>query len=334
MISYIIRRLFQMGITLFIVSVLSFVIVSLAPGDPYATQLDRNKKDSDLERQRDQIGFDDPIVVRYTTFYKRFFSDMGKVITLGATQTDTKWQLTSQTTQEPVLPTMWQKMLVSLPLVILTMLVTWTLSFPVGIYSSLRRGKWQDSTITTLSYVLIAFPGFWLSMLIIQFFTVTLGIPIVSPQTMGTELTGPQDFFDKTWHVAAPAFVGALGGIAVLSRYVKGQMLEVMNQDFIRTAKAKGLDIDTVNYRHGLRNAALPFITMLAGILPALFGGSVVFEAIYAWPGLGRWVFEAVFTKDIYISMTSLFIGSSLTLLGILISDIMLGVADPRVRLS
>jgi peptide/nickel transport system permease protein len=229
---------------------------------------------------------------------------------------------------------MWRKMLVTLPLIIVTTLVTWTLSFPVGIYSALRRNTWKDRGITVLSYTLIAFPGFWISILIIGFVTKNLGVPIVSPGTIGVELEGPREFFDRTWHIAVPALVASLTGVAVLTRYVKGQMLEVMDQDYIRTAKAKGLDRDTVYYKHALRPASLPFITLIAGLLPSIFGGSVVFEAIYAWPGLGRWVFEAVFQRDIYIVVTSLFVGSALTLIGILISDVLLSVVDPRVRLS
>ncbi|MCA8946151.1 MAG: ABC transporter permease, partial [Planctomycetes bacterium] len=225
-------------------------------------------------------------------------------------------------------------MLITLPLVILTTLITWTLSFPVGIYSSLRRGRWQDQIITVLAYALIALPGFWISLLLIQFITHVVNRPIIAPHTLGVEYTGVRAIMDATWHVAVPAFIGALTGIAVLSRYVKGQMLEVLGQDYIRTAKAKGLDGDTVYYKHALRNASLPFITMLAGLLPSLFGGSVVFEAIYAWPGLGRWVFEAVFNKDVFIVVTSLFVGSGLTLFGILLSDLAYSVADPRVKLG
>jgi peptide/nickel transport system permease protein len=225
-------------------------------------------------------------------------------------------------------------MLVTLPLVILTTLITWTLSFPIGIYSSLRRGKWQDQLITVFAYALIALPGFWISLLLIQFITHFVNTPIIAPYTIGTDYTGVRGFMDATWHVGVPALIGALVGIAVLSRYVKGQMMEVMDQDYIRTAKAKGLDGDTVYYKHALRNASLPFITMLAGLLPALFGGSVVFEAIYSWPGLGRWVFEAVFNKDVFIVVTSLFVGSGLTLFGILCSDLLYSVADPRVKLG
>lgn len=331
MLSYIVRRLIQMGLTLVIISVLSFLIVALAPGDPYAAQLDPKAKPSDIERQRDQMGYDDPVVQKYIKFYDQFFSDLAAVVTGDSSH---EWRLKSARTKEPVLPTMWQKMLITLPLVILTTIITWTLSFPVGIGTALRRGRPVDRIATIGSYFLISFPGFWLAILVIKFVNGTLGIPVVSPTTLGVELGGPREFMDRTWHMAVPAFIAALGGVAVLSRYVKGQMLEVMGQDYIRTAKAKGLDGDTVYYRHALRNASLPFITMLAGLLPSLFGGSVVFEAIYAWPGLGRWVFEAVLAKDLFIVITSLFVGSALTLVGILISDILYSVADPRVKLA
>lgn len=328
----------QMGVTLFVVSILSFLIVALAPGDPYEKNLDPNSKPADLERQRDQTGYDDPVVVKYQKYYSSFFKDLWGAVTINGPwadeDADYEWKLISYRTREPIMPTMWRKMKVTLPLVILTTIITWTLAFPVGVYSSLRRGRWQDHLITVGAYAMIALPGFWISLLIIQFITHVVAKPIISPSTLGADYEGMKAFMDATWHVAVPAFVGALVGISVLSRYVKGQMMEVMNQDYIRTAKAKGLDHDTVYYKHGLRNASLPFITMLAGLLPSLFGGSVVFEAIYSWPGLGRWVFEAVFNKDIFIVVTSLFVGSGLTLFGILISDLLYGVADPRVKLG
>jgi peptide/nickel transport system permease protein len=334
MLTYIVRRLFQMALTLFIVSIIGFLVVALAPGDPLASQLDPKKTDADLERRRDEIGYDDPVVKKYLDFYSKFFADLGAVVGVGSGDGDYSWKLTSETSKEPVLPTMWRKMLVTLPLLIVTTIVVWSLSFPVGIYSALRRNTPADRIITVISYTLIAFPGFWIALLIVGFITQTLGIPIVSPETIGVELGGPQEFFDRTWHVAIPALVTSLTGVAILTRYVKGQMLEVMNQDYIRTAKAKGLDEDTVYYKHALRPASLPFITMLAGLLPSLFGGSVVMEAIYGWPGLGRWVFEAVFTRDLYIVMASMFVSATLTLIGILISDLLLSVADPRVRLA
>jgi peptide/nickel transport system permease protein len=331
MFAYIVRRLMQMAVTLVVVSILTFLLVVLAPGDPFAAQLDPNQVPADIERQRDTGGFDDPILQKYVGFYRDFLRDLWAVVW---PEEDYSWRLVSQNTKEPVLPTMWRKMLITLPLVIVTTIVTWTLSFPIGIFSALRRGTLTDQTITVLAYTLIAFPGFWLALLVINLFNVQLGIPVISPETLGVELEGVRNVMDRTWHVAVPGIIGAFAGIAIMTRYVKGQMIEVLGQDYIRTAKAKGLDHDTVHYKHALRNAALPFITMLAGLLPALFGGSVVFEAIYSWPGLGRWVFEAVFTRDVYIVMTSMVVGSALTLLGILISDLLYSVADPRIKLS
>ncbi|MCF6227885.1 MAG: ABC transporter permease, partial [Planctomycetes bacterium] len=177
-------------------------------------------------------------------------------------------------------------------------------------------------------------PGFWLAIEAMRGVSIHLGKPMVSPSSLGVELYGITGFMDQVWHLAVPAIIGAFASVAVLTRYVKGQFLEVAGQDYIRTAKAKGASNDTVYYKHALRNTSLPFITMLSGLLPSLFGGSIVTEAIFGWPGLGRWVFEATIGKDLYIVMTSLFIGSALTLIGILISDILYSIADPRVKLA
>ncbi|MDC1141742.1 ABC transporter permease [Planctomycetota bacterium] len=331
MFAYIIRRIFQMGLTLVAISIIAFLVIVLAPGDPYASQLDPKAKPADIERQRDQMGYDDPVVQKYFTFYGQFFSDLGAVV---GGDDNYEWKLKSNKTKEPVLPTMWRKMLITLPLVLLTTLIAWTLSFPIGIYTALKRGSWIDKITTVLAFTMISIPGFWLAIKAVEFVSTTLERPMVSPNSLGVELFGFSHFMDSVWHLAIPAIIGAFAGVAVLTRYVKGQFLEVNGQDYIRTAKAKGLDSDSVYYKHALRNTSLPFITMLSGLLPSLFGGSIVTEAIFGWPGLGRWVFEATIGKDLFIVMTSLFVGSALTLFGILVSDILYSVADPRVKLA
>ena len=158
-------------------------------------------------------------------------------------------------------------------------------------------------------------------------------VPVNGMRTFGLEEAPVLfKFLDRVWHLTLPAIVSAVGGMAVLSRYVRSQMLEVIHQDYMRTARAKGLSEDQVIYRHGLRNALLPFITMFGLTIPGLIGGSVIFETIFAWPGMGRLGFEAILARDFPVILTLTFFSAILVLLGTLISDILYGVADPRIK--
>jgi peptide/nickel transport system permease protein len=138
---------------------------------------------------------------------------------------------------------------------------------------------------------------------------------------------------DRVWHLLLPSLLGAVGGIAVLTRYVRGQMLEVEGQDYVRTAKAKGLPPEQVHYKHALRNALLPFVTMFGLVLPGLIGGSVIIESIFSWPGLGRMAYEAILARDYPVILTVNFISAVLVLVGTFISDVLYLVVDPRIRL-
>jgi peptide/nickel transport system permease protein len=143
-----------------------------------------------------------------------------------------------------------------------------------------------------------------------------------------------QRLMDRVWHLVIPSLISALTGIAILSRYVRSQMLEVISQDYIRTARAKGLPEDTVIYRHALRNALLPFVTMFGFLLPTLIGGSVIVEQIFAWPGIGRLGYEAILARDFPVILTLNFIAAVLTLAGTFLSDILYAFVDPRIRLQ
>ena len=154
-------------------------------------------------------------------------------------------------------------------------------------------------------------------------------------RTFGAEDAGAvHRIMDRIWHLAIPSFLSALVGIAVLSRYVRSQMVEVLGQEYIRAARAKGLDSDTVIYRHALRNALLPFITMFGLMLPALIGGSVIFEQIFAWPGIGRLGYDAILARDFPVILTLNFFVAVLTLAGTFLSDLLYSIADPRIRLA
>ncbi len=161
------------------------------------------------------------------------------------------------------------------------------------------------------------------------------GVPVIGMRTFGMEDASPLfQSMDKIWHLVVPSIMSAIAGIAILSRYVRSQMLEVISQDYVRTARAKGLDEDTVIYHHALRNALLPFITLFGFLLPGLIGGSVIFEYIFAWPGLGRLGYEAILSRDFPVILTINFIAAALTLAGTFLSDILYAVADPRIRLE
>jgi peptide/nickel transport system permease protein len=182
---------------------------------------------------------------------------------------------------------------------------------------------------------LISVPSFFLSYLLILLVVRNFHIPVIGIRTFGTEQARPLfRTMDGIWHLVIPSAMSALGGIAILSRYVRSQMVEVLGQDYVRTARAKGVAEDVVVYHHALRNALLPFVTMFGFLLPGLIGGSVIFEEIFAWPGLGRLGYEAILARDFPMILTLNFIAAALTLAGVLVSDILYAVVDPRIRLE
>jgi peptide/nickel transport system permease protein len=319
MIAFIGRSIVQKLITLFFISVVSFLIIHLAPGSP--SQVDPlNPKFTPemVERFRQEFNLDKPLVTQYALFYKNFFS--GRIVS---------WK-----DNQPVLGKIGERFLNSLPLFIVGTLLTWTLSFPVGIQSAIGRGGAYDRTATFISYLLISIPGFFFAYILIIAVVSVFGVPVIGMETFGISGVGPLTrIMDRTWHLVLPSLLGATGGIAVLSRYVRSQMLEVEGQDYIRTARAKGLSEDQVHYRHALRNALLPFVTMFGLVLPGLIGGSVIIESIFSWPGMGRMAYEAILARDYPVILTVNFVSAVLVLAGTFISDILYMVVDPRIEL-
>lgn len=319
MIAFIGRSIVQKLVTLFFISVVSFLIIHLAPGSP--SQVDPlNPKFTPemVARFRAEFHLDKPLSTQYALFYKNLFTG----------------QITSWKDNQPVLSKIGERFLNSLPLFIVGTLLTWTLSFPVGIRSAIGRGGVYDRSATFLSYMLISIPGFFFAYMLIIFVVRAFGVPVIGMETFGLGDVGTLTrFMDRTWHLVLPSILGATGGIAVLSRYVRSQMLEVEGQDYIRTARAKGLPEDQVHYRHALRNALLPFVTMFGLILPGLIGGSVIIESIFSWPGMGRMAYEAILARDYPVILTVNFVSAVLVLAGTFISDILYMVVDPRIEL-
>jgi len=319
MISYLGRSLIQKTITLFFVSVISFLVIHLAPGEP--SQIDPlNPKFTPeiVEHMREQFHLDKPLYVQYLLFYRDLLT--GKTVS---------WR-----DNQPVLGKIWERFLNSLPLFIVGTLLTWTFSFPVGIRSAIRRDGIYDKATTFLAYLLISIPGFFFAYILIILVVTKLHVPVIDMQTFGVSPDSPFIYImDRTWHLVLPSILGATGGIAVLSRYVRSQMLEIIGQDYVRTARAKGLPEERVYYRHALRNALLPFVTMFGLILPGLIGGSVIIESIFSWPGMGRMAYEAILGRDYPVILTVNFISAVLVLIGTLVSDLLYMVVDPRIRI-
>ena len=319
MLSFIGRSILQKCITLFLVSVVSFLIIHLAPGKP--SQVDpMNPKFTPemVERFRQQFHLDKPLYLQYLIFYNDLFT--GKTVS---------WK-----DNRPVLKKIWERFMNSLPLFIVGTILTWTLSFPVGIRSAISRDGIYDKSATFLSYLLISIPGFFFAYVLIIFVVTRFHVPVIGMETFGIANVPWYNYLmDRVWHLLLPSILGATGGIAVLSRYVRSQMLEVEGQDYIRTAMAKGLLPEQVYYKHALRNALLPFVTMFGLILPGLIGGSVIIESIFSWPGMGRMAYEAILARDYPVILTVNFISAVLVLAGTFISDILYMVVDPRIRI-
>jgi peptide/nickel transport system permease protein len=317
---FIARTVVQRLLLLVVISIVSHTVIHLAPGEPSEVDtMNPMMKAEDVVRIRKAFHLDEPIYLQYLHWLKDLCTGELKSFRDGL----------------PVVPKIWERFLNSLPLFLCTTLVVWTASFPIGIQAALKRGSRYDRGATFVAYTLISVPGFFLSYLLILWVVHTFQLPVIGLRTFGTE--GESAFrrlMDRLWHLVIPSSMAALTGIAVLSRYVRAQMLEVLGQDYVRTARAKGLDEDQVVYGHALRNALLPFVTMFGLLLPGLISGSVIFEQIFAWPGLGLLGYEAILARDFPMILTLNFIAAALTLLGILVSDILYALVDPRIRLE
>jgi peptide/nickel transport system permease protein len=314
------RTVVQRLLLLIVISIVSHTVIHLAPGQPSEVDaMNPMMKAEDVARIRKSFHLDEPIYLQYVHWVKDLATG----------------ELRSFRDGLPVVPKIWQRFLNSLPLFLCATVIVWTASFPIGIQAALKRGSRYDRSTTFVAYTLISIPGFFLSYVLILWVVRVFHLPVIGLATFGTEhASGVTRVMDRAWHLVIPSLMAALTGIAVLSRYVRAQMLEVLGQDYIRTARAKGLDEDHVVYRHALRNALLPFVTMFGLLLPGLISGSVIFEQIFAWPGLGLLGYEAILARDFPMILTLNFVAAALTLLGILLSDILYALVDPRIRLQ
>jgi peptide/nickel transport system permease protein len=223
---------------------------------------------------------------------------------------------------------------VTLTINVLSLLLILIIAIPLGIRSALLEGKSFDKIVTFLVFVGFAMPTFWLALLCMDFFGIKLGwLPISGIKSLDFEyFSFWRKIADFAWHLILPVAVSSIGGLAGVSRYMRSSMIEALKQPYIYTARAKGLSGTRVVYKHGLRNAVLPIVTILGLSIPGLLGGSVIFEQIFAIPGIGKLFYEAVMSRDYPLIMAEVVLGGVLTMLGNLIADISYAYVDPRVR--
>jgi len=316
--EYVLKRLLYIIPTLIGSSILIFFLYSLVPG---------NFVDSDmnltLERKAELYalyGFDQPIL-------KRYFIWIGNLL-----KGDLGYSLQFQRPVGEVLGNyIWSSFFVALA----SLILTWFIAIVIGVISAIRQYSLFDTFITIIVFAAMATPSFFLGLIMIKFFAVDLGwFPAGGMITTGSNYTGWEYYKDIAEHMILPVLVLTMLGIGGLARYFRTNMLEVIKQDFVRTARAKGLKEKVVIFKHGLRNALLPAITLFGFELPALFSGAIITEQIFNWPGVGAIFMQAFTVRDYPLLMGFTMFLALLTVLSNLIADLLYGVADPRVRLK
>lgn len=316
------------------ISLISFFIMHLAPGDITNNEAAFNPKASEESREqlRKLYNLDKPVIVQYGLWLKRMVQlDFGN--SFASHQKPVFWQtkdkdgnITKGLIQE-ALP-------ITLMINIIGLAITLTLAIPLGVIAARKYQGWQDRSITLFNFIGFSIPGFWLSLLLMYWLGVVNNwLPISGLHSINYDtLSTWAKFTDSLNHLIMPVIIPSVTGLAGITLFVKNGMLDVLNQDYITTARSKGLTEHTVVYTHALRNALLPLITIIGLSIPGLIGGSVIAETIFAIPGMGKLFYDAVLMRDFPVIMGILTIGSALTLLGNLVADVAYAWADPRVR--
>lgn len=323
MAHFLFQRFWQLLITLFGITLLTFGIMHLAPGDPTDLQTTLNPKVSAQAKEnlRRLYGLDRPLHIQYLDWLRRFVTlDLGRSFVDG----------------EPVSRKILERLPVTVTINLLTLAVIVLVAFPIGILSATRQYSWMDKATTLFVYIGFSLPSFWLALLLMLLFGVYLGwLPLSGYQSLtAAQLSPLERLIDWARHLILPVLTASLIGLAGYSRYLRSEMLEVIRQDYIQTARAKGLSERQVIYKHALRNALIPVVTLMGLELPTLIGGSVIIETIFAIPGIGQLSFQSVLARDYPVIMGLTVFAAALTLIGNLLADLSYAWVNPRIRIS
>jgi peptide/nickel transport system permease protein len=322
MANYLIKRILMFVPMLLGITLITFVVIQLAPGEPVEMQVSMSPKVSAASRARlrEFYGLDKPIYVQYGIWLSHLAHfDFGRSFAPD---------------HRPVADKIVERIPITLSLNIIALILEFGLAIPIGIIAAMHRDTLLDRGISVFVFIGFAVPTFWLALLCMYFFGVKYSwLPISGIHSLGSErLPALARYLDMAKHLLLPIAIATFGSLAGLSRYMRSTMLEVLSQDYITTARAKGLRERTVIYKHALKNALLPVVTLLGFSLPGMIGGSVIFETIFAIPGMGQLFYQGVMGRDYTLVMGILVIGACLTLVGNLLADLCYAFADPRIR--
>jgi peptide/nickel transport system permease protein len=329
--SYILRRFLHLIPTFVGATIVAFIISQLVPGDFFTTMaLNPTVRPETIERLRSSFGLDQNVFVQYAFWMTNLVQgDLGL----------------SFDSNQPVGNLIRRPIQNSMILVVLSIILLWAMAIPLGVYSAVRQYSVGDQVVSAFSYFGLAIPNFFfLLVLILGLFYVRsltreafdwnhLLFPVAKMTSNSFDsMSSFRQFVDIMWHAALPAFVVATGGIAGFTRILRGQMIEFLGSDFIRTARAEGLDQRAVTYKHALRPAIIPFVAGIGALLPNLIGGAGLVEIVYAWPGITPILLNSIARQDIYVVLGFLVVSTLLLIVGNLISDLLLAAVDPRIR--
>ncbi|TCJ02464.1 ABC transporter permease [Cytobacillus praedii] len=316
--KYLIKRLLQSIPILIGITIMTFAIMQLSPGNPMQTMIDPKISSEEMQRAQENLGLNDPLPVQYFTWIKEVFTgNLGYTVKTG----------------QPVGQLILERLPATLLLTGTAFVMAFVVGIPLGVYSATNRFKAPDYVLTVLSFIGISIPSFFFGLGMIFIFALKLGwLPTSGMVTIGADLTGFAKFMDYVKHVTMPSIVLALPTIAVVMRFTRSSMLEVLNQDFIRTADSKGLSKLKVNLKHALRNALIPVITIFGLSIPFLFGGAYITEHIFNWPGMGSLGIQSIVAREYPVIMALNLFTSILVMTGNLLADVMYAWADPRIR--
>jgi len=328
--KYIIKRLLLIIPTFLGITLITYTMVRLAPGD--YTQLKAGLQgglktgsvsQEILEQEKKLYGLDKPIIVGYADWVWKFIRlDFG----------------TSRKDGRPVSTRIAETLPITITLSVITILTIYINSIPTGVVASMKKDSFFDRGSSLILFILYSLPSFWVALLLLLYLSGGEYFNLFPLGGIMSDWVENANFFtrllDVAWHLVLPVITLTYGGFAFLSRYTRANMLEVINQQYITTARSKGLTEKRVIFVHAFRNSLVPLVTLMASLLPGLIGGSVIVESIFSIPGMGRLGFEAILSRDIPVIMAITSVSALLTLIGILLSDLMYAVVDPRIRLE